>query len=92
MIDEAPPDQACAYCGGRTYHLVVSYPQGTAVRCIQCRLVRSFPYPSFDYQDNKDYAQGYKGRERLFARFAKDNDTASPEVTAWEQNEYLDLF
>ena len=72
MIDEAPPDQACAYCGDRAYHVLVSYPQGTAVRCIQCKLVRSFPYPSFDYQDNKDYALGYTGRERLFARFAKE--------------------
>jgi 2-polyprenyl-3-methyl-5-hydroxy-6-metoxy-1,4-benzoquinol methylase len=72
MMDAAPLGQACAYCGGRTYRVVVSYPKGTAVRCIQCRLVRSFPYPSFVYQDNKGYALGYTGRERLFARFAKE--------------------
>jgi glutamine synthetase len=37
-----------------------------------------------------DYYTHIKQAE--FARFAKDNDPASPEVTAWEQNEYLDLF
>jgi glutamine synthetase len=31
-------------------------------------------------------------KEAEFARFAKENDPASPDVTHWEQNEYLDLF
>lgn len=67
---EAPADQACAYCGSREYRVVVSYPQGTAVRCSSCRLVRTFPYPTFEYTDNREYAMGYTGRERLFERFA----------------------
>ena len=37
-----------------------------------------------------DYYARIKDAE--FARFAKDNDPESSEVTAWEQNEYLDLF
>jgi glutamine synthetase len=31
-------------------------------------------------------------KQAEFARFVKDNDAGAPEVTAWEQNEYLDLF
>src|SRR5438128_12282827 len=71
-MHEARLEQACAYCGGCKYCVVVSYPQGTAVRCMQCRLVRTLPYPSFDYYDNKGYALGYTGRERLFARFGQE--------------------
>lgn len=37
-----------------------------------------------------DYYTRIKDAE--FARFAKENDPCSPEPTAWEQNEYLDLF
>lgn len=62
--------QACAYCGQADYRVVVRYPEGTVVRCSRCRLVRTLPYPTFDYQDNKGYAEGYKGRERLFTSFA----------------------
>ena len=31
-------------------------------------------------------------KEAEFARFAKDADAATADVTTWEQNEYLDLF
>jgi glutamine synthetase len=31
-------------------------------------------------------------KEAEFARFTKENGPASPDVTSWEQNEYLDLF
>jgi glutamine synthetase len=31
-------------------------------------------------------------KEAEFARFAKEADASNPDVTRWEQNEYLDLF
>jgi glutamine synthetase len=31
-------------------------------------------------------------KEAEYARFAKEADADTPDVTAWEQNEYLDLF
>jgi glutamine synthetase len=31
-------------------------------------------------------------KEAEYARFAKEADAETPDVTAWEQNEYLDLF
>ena len=31
-------------------------------------------------------------KEAEFARFAKEADADTPDVTSWEQNEYLDLF
>lgn len=64
--------EPCAYCGVARAAVVVRYPEGTAVRCEGCRLVRTLPYPIFDYEDNRDYARGYAGRERLFTSFAQD--------------------
>lgn len=72
VAPETPAAQRCAYCGSAEYRVVVRFCEGTAVRCARCRLVRTFPYPTFEYSDNRDYAMGYVGRERLFARFARE--------------------
>ena len=69
---EAFPDQACAYCGSAAYSLVIRFATNVAaVRCQGCRLVRTVPYPTFNYEGNKGYAMGYAGREHLFAEFAR---------------------
>jgi 2-polyprenyl-3-methyl-5-hydroxy-6-metoxy-1,4-benzoquinol methylase len=34
-------------------------------------LVRTLPYPTFEYEDNQGYAHGYAGREKLFTGFAR---------------------
>ena len=62
----------CAYCSSSHYSVVVTFLESTAVRCHGCRLVRTLPYPRFDYDDNRAYALGYDGRELLFERFARE--------------------
>jgi len=68
---EAPLEQACAYCAGRAYTYVVRFAEGVAVRCARCSLVRTLPYPSFDYGETMHYIQGYADQERLFRGMAR---------------------
>jgi SAM-dependent methyltransferase len=68
---EAPAGQACAYCGSPDYQVVVCLADGAAVRCAQCGLVRTFPYPSFHYDNTLHYIEGYVGREHVFAELAR---------------------
>ena len=68
---EAPAGQACAYCGRPDYQVVVRLADGAAVRCTHCRLVRTLPYPSFQYDNTLHYVEGYVGREHVFAELAR---------------------
>ncbi len=73
VTDHAPPGQECGYCRSGDYAVVQRFDATyMAVRCGGCGLVRTYPYPVFDYEDNKGYALGYGGREELFHRFARD--------------------
>jgi len=73
LRDDASLQQACAFCGNAMFSVVSRFADGVAVvRCIECRLVRTYPYPTFDYENNKGYAMGYNGREPLFRQFASE--------------------